>query len=170
MKKIKNSLKMFSLISTLAFIFFACATSYQSVGLTGGFSETQLDENVFQVNFRGNGFTSRERSADFALLRCAELAYNNGFEYFTIVDAQQYTTNSSYTTPTQTKAKVSVYGNTAYGSSTTYGGQTYNISKPSNSNTIVCFKEKPEGFSYNSKFLIHSLKAKYDLLDEQENE
>jgi len=121
------------------------------------------------VNFKGNGFTSRERSSDFALLRCAELANNNGFEYFTIIDAQQYTDNRTYTTPTQTKAKVSVYGNTAYGSSTTYGGQTYNISKPSNSNTVICFKEKPEGFSYNVKFLIRSLKEKYGLLESSKN-
>lgn len=168
MKKIKNGLQAFSLFIILSFISFACATSYQSTGFTGGYSETQLDENVFQVNFKGNGFTSKERSADFALLRCAELASNNGYDYFTIIDAQQYTTNSTYTTPTQTKAKVSVYGNTAYGSSTTYGGQTYNISKPSNTNTIICFKEKPEGFSYNVKFLMHSLKEKYDLLETSE--
>ncbi len=168
MKKIKKFVTIISLISTFSLICFSCATPYQSTGFTGGYSETQLDENVFQVHFNGNGYTSKERSSDFALLRCAELAFTNGYVYFTIIDAEQYTTNSTYTTPTQTKAKVSVYGNTAYGSSTTYGGQTYYISKPSNTNTIICFKEKPEGFSYNVKFLMHSLKEKYDLLEPSE--
>src|SRR5258708_35613196 len=38
----------------------SCATGYHAHGLSGGFSETQLDENVFQVSFKGNGYTSRE--------------------------------------------------------------------------------------------------------------
>ena len=47
----------------------SCATTYQSEGLTGGFSETQLDENIFRVTFYGNGYTGKERVTDFALLR-----------------------------------------------------------------------------------------------------
>jgi hypothetical protein len=38
-------------------------------------------------------------------------------------------------------------GNTVYGHTTTPGGQTYVVSKPSTRNTIVGFKVKPEGFS-----------------------
>jgi hypothetical protein len=57
----------------------ACATPYQSRGLAGGFSETQLSENMFQVYFRGNGYTREERVDDFALLRSAELAEEHGF-------------------------------------------------------------------------------------------
>ena len=34
-----------------------CATSYQSKGFTGGFSETQVSANSFQVYFQGNGYT-----------------------------------------------------------------------------------------------------------------
>lgn len=47
----------------------ACATPYQQVGFKGGFSETRLSENVFKVNFRGNGYTNKERVSDFTLLR-----------------------------------------------------------------------------------------------------
>jgi len=60
-------------IVILAFILQGCATSYQKTSFTGGYSETQLDENVFNVSFKGNGYTSRERVADFTLLRSAEL-------------------------------------------------------------------------------------------------
>jgi len=117
-------------LATLA----ACATPYQPRGARGGFSETQLDRNVFQVTFRGNGYTSGERAADFTLLRSAELTLANGFNYFIIAEKAARTSLSTYTTPTQsyTTSTATVVGNTAYGQSTTttYGGQTYLIRKP----------------------------------------
>jgi hypothetical protein len=156
-----------------------CATKYQPQSFSGGFSETQLDTNVFTVTFKGNGYTGRDKANDFALLRSAELAMENGFKYFAIVDAQQYSKNSTFTTPTTaiTNVNANTYGTAYnYGNNTTYnaktygtatttvsGGQTYNISKPRTSNTIVCFTEKPEGFAYNAQFLANSLKQKYGL-------
>jgi len=35
-----------------------CATTYQPQSFTGGFSETQLAENIFQVLFNGNAYTA----------------------------------------------------------------------------------------------------------------
>jgi len=146
----------------------ACATSYQSDGYLGGYSETQLDENVFKVSFRGNGYTRREKVADFTLLRSAELALRGGYNYFVVIDSGSYTATSTHRTPTTTNTTANAYGtgNYAYGNatSTTTGGQTYNISKPSSSNTIVCFKEKPEsGFSYSAKFIYKSITEKYGI-------
>ncbi len=145
-----------------------CATGYQAQGFKGGFSETQLDHNVFVVSFKGNGFTSLEKASDFSLLRSAELALQNGYKYFAIIDRQSYNNNSTYTTPTtsNTTANAYVYGNNVYGNATTttYGGQTFNISKPNVSNTIFCFKEKPEGvFVYNAQFLFNSLTSKHGI-------
>ena len=59
-------------------------------------------------------------------------------------------------------------GNSVHGSAqtTTYGGDTQVIQKPINSNTIVCFAERPEGFPglvYDAQFLVGSLRTKYDL-------
>jgi len=160
-------------ITILALILQGCATSYQKTGFTGGYSETQLDENVFSVSFRGNCYTGRERVADFTLLRSAELTLENGFQYFSIIDANSYTSNSTYTTPTTSQTTGSAYGsgNYAYGSATTTttGGQTYNISKPGSSNTIVCFKEKPETvFTYNAKFIYKSIRSKYGITNAAE--
>ena len=166
-------MKINNVLLLLAALFLnACATSYQNTGFTGGYSETQLDENVFKVSFRGNGYTSRERASDFALLRSAELTLQNGYAYFVIVDEESHTRNSTYTTPTTSNTTANVYGsgNYAYGTATTTtsGGQTYNISKPSNSNTIVLFEEKPEsGFSYNAEFIYRELREKYGIKDEQ---
>lgn len=163
-------MKNIIIVAIAALLLQACATSYQKSGFSGGYSETQLDENVFNVSFRGNGYTRRERVADFTLLRSAELTLDNGFQYFAIIDANSYTSNSTYTTPTTSYTTGSAYGsgNYAYGSATTRttGGQTYNISKPSSSNTIVCFKEKPESvFTYNAKFIYKNIRQKYDIKD-----
>jgi hypothetical protein len=157
-----------------------CSTTYESNGFSGGYSETQLDENVFKVAFRGNGYTGRERVDDFTLLRSAELTIQSGYKYFVIVNANSYTSNSTYITPTIATTNVNansygtanIYDNNAtynentYGTATTTvsGGQTYNISKPSSSNTIVCFKEKPTtGFSYNAEFIFKNITKKYDI-------
>ena len=36
----------------------ACATGYHSRGITGGYDEAQLGDNVFRVSFEGNGAES----------------------------------------------------------------------------------------------------------------
>lgn len=147
---------------TISFLGGCAATSYhQKQGTFGrGYSETQLSNNVFNVSFSGNEYTDSERAYDFALLRCAELTINHGYRYFVIVDACNTTTYSTFTTP--------ITANTSYGygysSTIMMGGQTYVISMPSSSNTIICSKCKPkEGFSYDARFLYKSISEKYCL-------
>lgn len=161
-------MKTILLTALLMSLAIGCATAYKKNGFMGGYSETKLDENIWVVSFRGNGYTKAERATDFALLRCAELALQNDYEYFTVVEANSDIEQSSYTTPTRETTTGSAYtvGGYTYGSSTTTttGGQTYIIAKPSASNTIVCFKEKPEEtFTYNAKFVFESIKDKYNL-------
>ena len=165
------------------FILSACATPYQKTGLGGGFSETQLSENIFQVNFKGNSYTSTQRAADFALLRSAELTLKNGYKYFVLSDSNNSIEHSSYTTPLRahTRGHANTYGTlNTYGNFGTYsgstdittttyfrGGKTYNIKKPTSAKTIVCFKEKPKnGFSFDAEFLKKSLQTKYNLTEE----
>ena len=150
-----------------------CATQYQKQGFAGGFEETQLQPNVYRITFKGNGYTSAERAADFALLRSAELTLQNGYSYFAIVDAREGATHGAFTTPTQSyttgSATANSYGGTtnAYGQArtTTYGGQTFFISRPSSSNTIVMVKNQSDfpGMTYEAKFLVESLGKKYDI-------
>lgn len=174
--KISTSLPIMAIVFLVG-----CATAYQQQGLTGGFSETQLDDNVWRVSFKGNAYTSRDRAADFTLLRSAELALDNGYYYFVIVDSEKYSKNSSFTTPTQVntygttnmQGQANTYGNTSYisgtGSSSSHstitGGQTYHYSKPRQTNTIICFKERPiaDGIIYNAQFIHDSLSQKYGI-------
>ncbi len=154
-------MKEFIIVLFSLILLTGCATKYQSVGFTGGYSETKLGENIFQVTFEGNGYTSTTRANDLALLRAAELTIENGYKFFIITNSITDSTNFAYSTP-------KVY-NTTFNrnSATTYssGGNTFFIAKPSSNNTIVCFKDKPENILlvYDAKFLYDSLKAKYGI-------
>ena len=162
MKKMSVMLLAVSLLT-------ACATMYQPVGLGGGYSDIQLGENIFKVSFRGNGYTHAERAADFCLLRSAEVALDNGFKYFVIVESGETSRLSSYTTPTTTRTAgtATISGNTIYGNATTttYGGQTYLITRPRSTNTILCFKEKPniQDLVFTAEYVSKAIKEKYNI-------
>jgi hypothetical protein len=162
-------MKRFVGLLGVAIIFSCCATAYKKIGWKGGYSETQLGENIFRVSFRGNGFTREERASDFNLLRSAEVSLENGFRYFIIVESDKSSSLSTYTTPmtSHTRVHVNVSGNYATGSATTYsdGGETYLISKPRAANTILCFKEKPEAsvIIFDAEFVKKSIRHKYRL-------
>lgn len=170
----------FKLLVVAISLLVGCSTPYQDRGFSGGYSETQLDENIFIVSFGGNKFTEMERATDFTLLRSAELAIKSGFNYFVVVGSNKYTTESSYTTPTiattnansNTYVTANAYGNNIYGTvntngtatTTMSGGNTYYASEPSSSNKIVCFKERPKDiFSYDAEFIFKSITQKYDI-------
>lgn len=148
--------RMFFLTLVVAFLQACSATPYQKQKdiYSGGYTETQLDENVFRVSFGGNGYTGADRVADFTLLRSADLALQHGYSYFVVIDANSYSNYSAITMPS-----------TSYGNGTpTTGSQTYLVSRPSSTNTIVCFKEKPKNvFSYNAKFIYKNINEKYDI-------
>lgn len=147
----------------------ACATSYQSKGLTGGFDETQLDKNVFRITFTGNGYTKSDRAEEMALLRSAQVALKHGFTHFSIVEGKTNTEYGSFTSPniSTTTGTVSTFGNTSYVNARTTGGaQTFIVRRPSATNTIVCFNGKPEatGFFYDAQFIFSSLGKKYGVV------
>lgn len=149
-----------------------CATAYQSDGFAGGFSETQLSENVYRVRFNGNSSTTTERASDFALLRSAELCLTTGYQYFVVFGEESEQQLTEYTTPTQsqTYGQGTVTGNSVFVSSTTTttGGQTYVISKPGHSMLVAFFKTPPDdlGFVYEASFIDTSLREKYGLLEQ----
>lgn len=136
-----------------------CATGYARRGFTGGYSDMQLQDDIFRVTFSGNAYIGRGKVEDYTLLRCAELTLEQGYRYFIIIDERSGITTSSHTTPITAKTRgsitdtspittggsVTVVGSSAsYSGKTTYsGGQTYTFRKPSTRNTIKCFREKP---------------------------
>jgi hypothetical protein len=130
-------LLLFALTSCLS-----CATEYKSLGRTGGYGETKIDENTWKVYFSVNRSTSEERASDYLLLRCAELAKENGFSYFQVSDSES--------NPSRTISK--------------NGNDIETIEKPTKSCTIYCFKDMPKtGTVYKANFIFKSIKDKYNL-------
>ena len=150
-------------ITVCALLLAGCSTAYQSNGFSGGWRETQLGEDVFQVSFRGNGYTSGDRAADFAFLRCAEVALEHGYSYFTLVESKASTQTSTYTAPSTVSGTSTTSGGITYGNATVSGGQTTTWVKPSASNTVWAFKTKPAGFAYDARFVVRSLRQKYGM-------
>ncbi len=147
-----------------------CATSYEEKSFFGeGFSETQLSENVWIVNFSGSKYTEKETTVDFSLLRSAELTWKNGFNYFSIADSNTDVSTDTHTTPRRSSSTETVqgYGNFATYQSNTryYGGETYTDREFTSSNTIIMFKKKPEKTlnAFDAKFIIKSIKRKYEI-------
>ena len=146
-----------------------CATPYQPEGLRGGYSETQLSEDMYRVDFSGNGYTDQTRAADFALLRAAEIARSQGVEKFAIVDADHRTQKDSFTTPqtSTTTGSISSYGNTGYfnAQTTTYGGQTFTVSKPRSQSVVLLVRDPDnwQGPLYDAQIIYTSLRQKYGI-------
>lgn len=72
------------LVFTAIFLVTGCSTPYQPQGLTGGFSETRIDENTYQVKFFGNGNTSGDKVWYYWIYRCAELTKSKGYTAFVL--------------------------------------------------------------------------------------
>ena len=125
----------------------ACSTGYQAEGFLGGFTDTQLADNVFEVSFSGNAYTAPQQAGDFVMLRAAELAVAHGYPYFIINDEGD----------TSTKGFIGSYGGGSIG-----GGELY---YPRRSMRISCFRTKGNDRQtyFDAMFLQRSIKAKYDI-------
>lgn len=72
-----------SLVVCLLVVLTGCqAVSYQPVGFRGGYSERLLEDGRYRVSYSGNGSVTLEKAIDFAMLRSAVLAKQNGADYF----------------------------------------------------------------------------------------
>lgn len=149
---------------------FGCATPYKSAGIMGGFSQRRLAEDMFRVNFRGNGYTSRERTQDFAMLRASELTLENGFKFFAVIDEENTTRVSTYTTSGTAHTTGSAFVNgpfVTYSGHTTYDPPTTHfIFKPRTGLLVRCFPEKPDGvYVFDAAFVRESIRAKFKIRD-----
>ena len=158
-------------LTLLSFSLASCATSYQPVGtdVTGGHSFRRLAEDVFEVEFRGNGFTEPKRAKDFATLRAAEVCREHNFRYFSLVGEGDnsrtdivHMGGTSYTTGT-----VNTYGGSGtYSGTTTTTATNIPVHKPRPSVTIKCYTAIPGGHAgpvREADSVIRELRGKYKL-------
>ena len=146
-----------------------CATTYQSEGFSGGFNETRYAADVFEVSFKGNGYTSEQRASDLALLRSADLTLQNGYQFFAIITAGTTSDTYTFTTPerTVTTGTVQTYGNTGYinAQSQTYGGHTISAVWPTATKMFKMFREEPNWLPmfFDAAFICESIGKKYEV-------
>jgi len=142
---------IFLLIFSLLLI--SCATPYQKDGFRGGYVESQLSENIYRVYFGGNGYTSTQRAADFALIRAAELTIDKGYKFFVIISNDE-----------SLKHDAQLYNR--YDPNT--GGYTAaNIvvtQKPKSTIVFAMFNEKnPESIMFEARYICNDLAKKYEI-------
>lgn len=149
----------------LGLILTGCATGYQPTGFGGGYTDLQLGADLFRVAFRGNGYTSAERAADFALLRAAEVALAQGATHFLVLS--------------QGKDEKEFFATLPSGSGTLtptgLGGYTYSppntllvpISKPRVELVIQLLRDPlPSGVpAYSAALIRAQIRQKYNLTD-----
>ncbi|HCQ9935465.1 CC0125/CC1285 family lipoprotein [Acinetobacter nosocomialis] len=158
-------MKFFSLIPII--LLSACATSYQSNGLTGGFEDTELSPGYFRISFRGNGVTSSERVNEFALLRASDLMLSNGCKSFQVLNGKDSINTSYVELPrtTTTNANIYGYGNYASANATTmtYGGGLKSVHRAKTTIDVRCINAEadPSQNIFDTNFINNKLKQKY---------
>ena len=76
------------------------------MGLRGGVGEVQINDSMYRIIARGNGFTDSEQVHDFVLLRASEIAISRGYKGFVITGetdrnrTDQFATSGRATTNT----------------------------------------------------------------------
>lgn len=75
-----------------------CATPYQTFELfgRGGYQETKLSDDAYQVAYYGNHVTPFETINSLLLYRTAVLTVENGFDYFEVQGGYRRTPLSVY--------------------------------------------------------------------------
>lgn len=153
----------------------ACATlgptGYQQVGFTGGYSDTKIQEGIYRIEFKGNKRTSEERASNLALLRASEVALENGYNYFILLDGA---TKSNVSIRSDPNSQSHMSGNVSPGgsfSASTYstGGGTYSVSKPQSTLVIQCYKKKPNTNTtvFNATEVKTNISSKYSTYEKQ---
>lgn len=108
-----------------------CASGYGAEGFGGGFSEMQMAQDTYRIQFRGNAFTGSGATSEMAMLRAAELTLQSGYTHFLVLDAADSVDKSYYTQPGTTYTTLTPrYGGGYSATSNTYGGYTTPINKP----------------------------------------
>lgn len=123
----------------------SCATSYQKMGLSGGYEEQQLANDIYKVEFSGNGYTGSSTVEKYLMRRCAELTVEKGFSHFLIVSGKDTTSESTHTNYQTTYN----YGY-AYGTA-----NTYTVSKPGSEAVIKLLNNPPQNiFAYDANIIL----------------
>lgn len=140
-----------------------CSTPYQQKDIFGGFSETQLDTNVWRIRFSGNAFTGQDKVRDLSLLRACEIALSTGYSYVAVVsDRDQVKKNEAQIGSTSYSGTATCAGGTCSAIVNSYPPSKIPFTKYSSEQLVVFFTDRPEDFFVIDAMMSYrSLSAKY---------
>ena len=119
-----------------ALVLSACATPYGKYGLTGGYTDSRIDENTFSISVDTNGFTNQQTTSMYGLYRAAELTVENGYDFFVVVSDSQNPTGMSMAMPGSSNTTINPYGTRATATTTYAPGIIVPMVFPNSSLTI----------------------------------
>jgi len=138
-----------------------CAKSLQPDNYADRIATTILDVNTFLVSYPGSTTGETDRIVDLTLLKSADTALAYGFNYFIIVKTREPVASDKASDSVADQVDSYLRDNDY--AATVAGGVTYLHATPGVTNTIVCFTEKPQGFSYIALILKATLRGKYNM-------
>lgn len=119
----------------------SCSTQYKKLDNKYGYSDEKLNDELYQITFKANSRTSDELVHRYFLRRSAEVALQNQYQFFTVVESEditQHTTVTSAGAPL-TKARLTTY---TYSGDTRYKPTEYKtIQNHTMTGKIQLFKE-----------------------------
>lgn len=152
-------------IIMLTILLAGCSTSYSgnSFWNGGGFSETEIQPNVFNVRFLGNEYTSTERTYDFVLLRASELCLNRNLNHMQISNVTTETRLTAHI-PASTTTTESVYRehNSTQATATTIHTPGTDVYSAESGLTVECVSQNSED-TLDAVFLSNSIRSKYSI-------
>ena len=151
----------------LALAVVGCSAYKPRSGNGPGYTDMQINANIYRVTLRGTAATKPDQADEMALLRASELMLSKGFPFFSVLSGSERIEHDSVTTPMQstTLGTISSYGSSAkYSGQTSYiGGDTLDFETPTVTKTVIGFKDRPnsERLVYNSQQIFDSLASRY---------
>lgn len=142
-----------------------CSTPYQQKDFFGGFSETQLDTNVWRIRFNGNAFTSQDRVRDLSLMRACELALSTGYSYVAVIsDKDQVEKSEAQIGSTSYSGTATCAGGTCSAIVNSYPPSKIPFTKYGSEQLVAFFRDRPENlFVIDARMSYRSLSSKYGI-------
>ena len=74
-------------VVTLLLMICGCVSPEEKEGFwRSGFSATKIQDDIFKLTFKDEGYPTAGKPSDVALSRCAAVTLENGYQYFLFLD------------------------------------------------------------------------------------
>jgi hypothetical protein len=128
----------------------------------GGFTETEVQPGLFLVRFIGNESTTPDRTADYALLRAADICLQRGKGFLRVGDLATQTVQSGYIPGTSTTTVVPSSDPNAPPIVSVDTMPPTLLYGPQSGLAVSCVESKQNG-AWDASYLARAIRTKYSL-------